>query len=134
MTRTYHLNDNGNSIFCRVNVSTPGIAFTQVTKRRQGGSFEDIASSTGASGKIPRTLIGKANLVRDCVLEITTIIDLQTVPKPQWPVVFENLVIQYTMEGGADGMQMHPCDNDDKKKSGTGKIIVVTKAIRLTII
>jgi len=134
MTRTYHLNDNNSSIFIKVNVSTPGIALTQVMKRRQCGSFEDIRKSTGASGMIPRTLIGKANLVRDCVLEVTTIIDLQTIPKLQWPSAFENLVIEYTMEGGADGPQAFPCDIDDKKKSATGKIIVVTKAIRLNII
>jgi len=134
MTRNYYLQNNSSPVYIKVDVSTPGIAYTEINKKRSGGSLEQIAKSSNASGKVSKKLINQANLLGSCVLEILTIIDLQTVPQAQWPTCYDSLVITYTMYGGVDGLQSFEFDVDDKKKSATGKTIVVSKAIRLTFI
>jgi hypothetical protein len=130
---TYHLNNNSNDVFITVKVSTPGIASTEVDNTVNGNTTQ-VAVSEDAMGKIDQARIGKASSLNHASIEIDTDIDLIIVrDKNLWPVLFNNLVIKYTLEGGKDGTQIYTCESDDKSKSDDGRIIHVAKIIELKI-
>jgi hypothetical protein len=135
MNRNYFIKEGSKaSIFLQVLVSTQGSADTFVNKRRSGGSVELLAESPKHDGIIKRQTIAKANELTASVITITTMINLANVPKQHWQAAFDNLLIDYIIEGGADGKQEFEYDKDDKVKNKSGQIIVVEKAIKIITI
>ena len=132
MNRNFYIKEGSKaSVFLEVNVSTQGSADTFVNKRRSGGSVELLADSPKHDGIIKRQVIAKANELASSVITITTMINLENVPKQHWQAAFDNVVIDYALEGGTDGKQEFGYDKDDKAKSKNGQIIVVEKAIKV---
>lgn len=138
MEREYLLNNNEDDITVEVNVSTRGIVSTEVVRFITKTNFIIIARSTeppnaNGKGKISQRSVGQSNLMAGNILEAFTLIRLDPVPKAEWPAVFENLVIEYTLRGGAEGGKIFQLEADDKEKSSTGRTIQATKRIKLTL-
>lgn len=132
MNRNYYVKKESKaSIMLQVDVSTQGIADTFVYKRRSGGTSELLTESPKHDGKIKRQLLAKADELAGSVVEVITMINLENVAKENWLIVYENLDIDYSIDGGADGLQTFEYDKDDKAKSKSGQFIVVSKAIKI---
>jgi hypothetical protein len=132
MNRNYFVKkDSTDEISIKVMVSTQGSADTFVTKRRSGGSNELLIESPMHDGIIEKKSIGVSNILASSVLEITTMINLQNVPKENWQAAFDNLSIDYTMYGGADGIQEFEFDKDDIAKDKSGQFIIVSKPVKI---
>lgn len=112
-------------------VSTQGSADTFVVKRRSGGSNELLIESPKSDGIIRKKVIGVSNILAGSVLEIKTMINLQNIPEENWQAAFDNLSIDYTMDGGADGTQEFEFDKDDIAKDKSGQFIVVSKPVKI---
>jgi hypothetical protein len=134
VTNTYFIENNPNDIAFVAAVSTQGLGFSEADKEIPGGSTQFVADSTGdATGSISKTVIATANQLDGCIVEIDTIIELDTVDPSLWQSCFDNLNAAYQFTGGKFGDVQFVCDSDDKKKSGTGKTITIAKMIKLIL-
>jgi hypothetical protein len=130
-TRIYFVKTGQSVVTLEVTPTTIGIASCVAKLKKSGGTVIDLGDSgNDATGKIPKTAVGKSADLLSSALVVTSVIDLAAVPKSQWKQVFDQLRINYHLEGGADGPQDFNVDNDDKMQILDGKIILVVKAIK----
>ena len=132
MSNTYHLRNNDSEIRIRVQVGTIGNASSIATKRRSGGSFEEIAKSAKtAAGNIPTKKVGISNELIGATIVVDEAILLEGVPKNQLDQAFENLFVRVTLFGGLDGEQFYDITTSEKKQFMEKRLIVASKAIKL---
>ncbi|HEU5166963.1 MAG TPA: hypothetical protein VFU29_15540 [Chitinophagaceae bacterium] len=133
-TRIYFVKKGQGSVTLEIKPTTIGIASSVAKLKKSGGTVVDVGDSgNDATGAIQKVVVGKSADLLSSALVVTTIIDLTAVPKGQWKQVFEQLRINYHLEGGADGPQDFNIDNDDKTTIMDGKIILAIKAIKFEI-
>ena len=133
-SRVYFVKKGQGAITLEVKPTTIGIASSVAKLKKSGGSVTDVGDSgNDATGTIQSVTVGKSADLLSCVLVISTIIDLTPVPKNQWKQVFDQLRINYHLEGGADGPQDFNVDNDDKSQIMDGKMIICVKAIKFEL-
>ena len=133
-SRVYFVKKGQGAITLEVKPTTIGIASSVAKLKKSGGSVTDVGDSgNDATGTIQRVAVGKSADLLTCVLVISTIIDLTPVPKNQWKQVFDQLRINYHLEGGSDGPQDFNVDNDDKSQIMDGKMIICVKAIKFEL-
>jgi hypothetical protein len=129
--KNYAVNNDSTEIFITVTVSTPGIA-TSDAEITVGGKNIKIASSSGGSGLIAKTSLGKSSDIINGLIEIDTDIELDLVPSSEWQSCYDNLVIKYYFDGGVDNTnQPFICEAIDKHKSVSGKTIGAEKYVLL---
>ncbi|WP_109097706.1 hypothetical protein [Aquimarina sp. AU58] len=131
MKRVYEIGNDTNQINCTVKIGTVGVAYTAVYIARSGGQWSQIKESTSSSGNIKSFLVGQAIDLRDSYLVIRTIIDFSTIDKDLWNEQKNNIVARYYLKGGLLGAQTYNHDTDDITSSSNGKIVVITKPIKL---
>lgn len=131
MSNSYHLKKDNAEIGVSARVGTIGIASTIVTKRRSGGSFEEIARSIHADGNI---LPKKAGVSTD-LIGATVVADLAVlldgVPQNELDQAFENIFFRVTLLGGLDGEQIFEVRPAEKKQFMDKRLIVASVAIKL---
>ena len=133
-SRVYFVKKGQGAITLEVKPTTIGIASSVAKLKKSGGSVTDVGDSgNDATGKIQSVPVGKSADLLQSVLVITTIVDLTAVPKNQWNQVFEQLRVNYHLEGGIDGPQDFNVDNDDKSQILDGKMIIAVKAIKFEL-
>lgn len=133
MSNIYHLLNDDSEISIAVKVGTIGNASTVVTKHRVGGSFVVvIKSGKTAAGNIPKKKIGPASELVSSVLVVDTAILLDGVPENELDQAFENLFMRVSFFGGIDGEQFYDVVPSEKKQFMDKRLIVATKAIKMT--
>lgn len=125
---SYKVGDKTNKVTINVVVSTPGTADSEVFL----GGNNLVTQSTNATGVIPTFPLGTGDTLKGITLEADTDIELDDIPDTEWPAAFDNLVIKYFVNGGADGAKVFTVDDGDKKKSTSGKTITVEKFIKFS--
>jgi hypothetical protein len=125
MSNIYHLDNDPSPISFEVKVGTTVSAGTAVTRLLSDNSEVDVASSDPAdSGNMQVTALGASNALIDSSLVVTT--TLKAGKADNLDQVFQNLVMEVTLHGGADGDQTFPvADNDKKEFPATQSIVAV---------
>lgn len=133
----YRVDNSNDDVTIEVNVSVPGIVSTRVNQRRPPADFEVVSKSTdppnsNAKGRIIEKRIGQAKAVLGQEIQIDTVIKLDLIPEENWPDIFNNLSIGYTLRGGINGETTIDIEEGEKEKTTSGKTIRVIKEIKFT--
>jgi hypothetical protein len=131
MRRKYNVGTVACQIDLEVKVGTVGSAHTLVYKAFSGGQRTDLAESDMSSGNIARSSIGTNDELRGGCIVVYTTIDFGIQPDDQWPQCLKGLDIEYHFWGGFSAHQAYNYDNDDIISAGGGKIVTITKAIKM---
>lgn len=132
MSNSYHLKTDNSDISVAAKIGTIGIASTIVTKRRSGGSFEEIVRSTKtAAGNISKKKVGISNDLVGSTIVADLAVLLDGVPKNQLDQAFENLFFRVTLSGGLDGEQIFDVGPTEKKQFMDKRLVVASIAIKL---
>jgi hypothetical protein len=131
-SRTYFIQTSEDYITLNVSPTSIGIVSTNVQFKKAGGNVTPVGDSNDASGNIQDIKVGMSSDLLNSVLVITSIVNLAGVPENQWENTFNQLSINYQLEGGIDGIQKYNLDNDDKMQIMDNQMIVATKAIKFS--
>lgn len=131
MKRSYNTGQDSNQIELDVSVGTVGLANSVVQQRWSGGTHKVIRESNADSGNVPEFIAGTAAELRGSYLVVTTVIDLANIPESEWEVARKKITVFYTLDGGFSGHQYFNYDTDDQVNSQGGKIVVITKPIKM---
>ncbi len=139
MERNYNVGSDSNAITLQVNTGTAAMCYTIANQVLSGGQKVFKADSPdGSNGAIAITNIGSGADLKNTEIVIQTIADFSALPQDvidsikQDPHSLKNkLVIEYIFSGGATGKQHFDYDNDDFIISSDGKLVVVTKKIKM---
>ena len=130
-SRTYFLSKSDSSIQLNVEPFTIGIASTVVNFKKSGGTVVELGNSAqDPTGIIADIDVGISSDLLNGVLVITTAINLVGVADNLHDSAFENLRIDYHLNGGVDGEQHFNIDSDDKLRILDNTVIIGTKAIK----
>lgn len=131
MKKIYNVGIDKNTIELKVEVGTPGIAFTSVRQRWSGGVISDLKESDTDSGDIELFIAGKASDLKNSYLIIQTFIDFGAIDSSQWNTLKNTLSIKYILNGGFSGSQQFNHEFDDIVVSHSGKLLAIIKPIEL---
>ena len=128
----YHIGADGKIVTLTVTVTTPGITITEVKLFLSDGTIINKGNSTNGSGLISDRPIDVDKKLNDSTIKIEVIILLTKVPESAWESCFENLEINYYLNGGLIDQNIpYKIRINEKKKSSNGELIRVIKRIDL---
>lgn len=127
---SYHVGSGATGVTLSVAVSTPGIADTDPALVK-GATSTDLNCISGPTGNLNNVPVGLPTALQGQNLQISTLIDLQSVSSGLWPTMFSSLVIHYSISGGADGTKVFTLVDTEKSKDTTGQFVKAIKTINL---
>ena len=130
----YKIHNNENKIYISANVvTTDGALITADVNLYINNKKYLKAESKNGNAFIEKSLIGIDKELSNGLIVIETDIDLKLIDKEHWEDAFNNLVIEYSFEGGIENKTFKLEPEDIKYKSTTGKIIVTKKYVVLKL-
>ncbi|ESU20296.1 hypothetical protein FEDK69T_28090 [Flavobacterium enshiense DK69] len=128
----YLIGKDGKVITLTVTVTTPGIATTEVKLFLSDGTIINKGNSTNGAGLISDRPMDVDTKLDNSTIKIETIILLSKVPESAWENCFDNLEINYYLDGGAENQNIpFKLHNNEKRKSSNGELIRAIKRIDL---
>ena len=131
--RTYRVGADQSVVKIDANVTTNGIAATNVSWVVDGSDFSSLFDSEiGSNGDLDSEPIGTGMQLRNTQLSVQTLINFSGIDEAHWPKdanrVFKLVAIQYSLNGGPSGrLFLQNYDVDDIKIFSNGKFVLIKK-------
>jgi hypothetical protein len=131
MEKQYRAGDGPGPVSIRVEVGSPVPSVTLVYRVVPGNPNQVFATSDPVTGNVGESPIGEPAGIHDTRVVSQSTFLCSTLDPGEWQHVPNVISVHYTLEGGADGTVAFAFNPEDVFISETGKVIVVTKYIRI---